>query len=255
VSDAPDKPDPRRSPDLRASDADRDRVSALLRDAAGEGRISLDEVDERLTAVYAAKTYGELAEVTADLPVGDTPHAPAPAEAAGADYSYGGTPTSTVGIGIMGGFQRAGNWTVPRRFTSVTIMGGGEIDLREARFAGRDVTIVAVAIMGGVSVIVPEGAEVNVTGIGIMGGFGDTTSGPSRPGAPRITITGFAFWGGVGAERRPTRAERRDRRESERERRERDRDPHRSDHDRRIAHREQRELERERRRSHRHDHY
>ncbi|HEY3683766.1 MAG TPA: DUF1707 domain-containing protein [Streptosporangiaceae bacterium] len=232
MSDASDKPEPRKSPDLRASDADRDRVAALLRDAAGEGRISLDEVDERLTAVYAAKTYSELAEVTADLPVGDTPRAPAPADAAASGYTYGGTPTSTVGIGILGGFQRKGYWTVPRRFTSVTIMGGGEIDLREARFADRDVTIVAVAIMGGVNVIVPEDAEVNVTGIGIMGGFDHTASGPGRPGAPRITITGFAFWGGVGTERRPTRAQLSDRRAAERDRRELNRNHHHPhDHD------------------------
>jgi hypothetical protein len=62
--------------------------------------------------------------------------------------------------------------------------------------------------MGGVNVIVPPGVEVNVRGIGIMGGFDHTQSGvPGDPGAPRVIVTGLAFWGGVGVERKVTRAE------------------------------------------------
>lgn len=188
-----------RRPDLRASDSDRERVAAVVREAAAEGRIGLDEVDERLSAVFAAKTYGELAEVTADLPATAAPERPAGPSRA---YDYGGAPTSSTGIGILSGFQRQGAWVVPREFTSVTIMGGGEIDLRTARFTERDVTIRVVAIMGGVNIIVPEDAEVHVTGIGIMGGFDSRAAGPGKPGAPRITVTGFAFWGGAGVERR-----------------------------------------------------
>src|SRR5581483_2687406 len=62
---------------LRASDSDRERAAEILRDAAGEGRLGLDELDERLTAVYAAKTYAELEPVLSDLPHA----APAPAPA------------------------------------------------------------------------------------------------------------------------------------------------------------------------------
>jgi len=53
---------------LRASDADRDQVAERLRSAAGEGRIATDELDERLGAAFAARTYAELAAVVADLP-------------------------------------------------------------------------------------------------------------------------------------------------------------------------------------------
>ena len=63
--------DPR---DLRISDADRHRVAEVLREAAGEGRLDLDELDERLEATYAAKTYGDLVPITVDLP--GTPAAP-----------------------------------------------------------------------------------------------------------------------------------------------------------------------------------
>jgi hypothetical protein len=66
-----------------------------------------------------------------------------------------------------------------------------------------------VAIMGGMNVVVPPGVEVVVRGIGIMGGFDHREEGvPADPGAPRVVVTGFAFWGGVGVERKVTRAER-----------------------------------------------
>ncbi|PKK12829.1 DUF1707 domain-containing protein [Thermomonospora sp. CIF 1] len=67
-------PDPR----MRASDADRDRVAEALREHCAVGRITVEELQERLEAVYAAKTYGELAGITADLPEEDLQARPAP---------------------------------------------------------------------------------------------------------------------------------------------------------------------------------
>lgn len=55
-------------PEHRAGDGDRDRVAAVLRDAHAEGRLDIDELTERLDATYRAKTFGELAALTADLP-------------------------------------------------------------------------------------------------------------------------------------------------------------------------------------------
>jgi len=205
MTNLPEGTDPR---ELRASDHDRDRVAEVLREAAGDGRLSLDELDERLGAVYSAKTYGELEPITRDLPIGAAPAPPAVASSARpAAERIGGAPTSSFAVGIMGGFSRKGSWVAPRDFTAVAFWGGGEIDLREARFAEREVTIRAFALMGGVQVIVPEDAEVDVQGIGIMGGFDDRASGPGGPGAPRIVVKGVAFWGGVGVERKPTRSE------------------------------------------------
>ena len=56
-------------PDLRASHADRDRVVDALRIAAGDGRLSAGELDTRLESALSARTFGELAELTADLPI------------------------------------------------------------------------------------------------------------------------------------------------------------------------------------------
>ncbi|AOR34046.1 hypothetical protein BFF78_26000 [Streptomyces fodineus] len=230
-------------PDLRASDRDREQVAEVLRDALAEGRLDMVEFEERLEATYKARTYAELAPITRDLPTAGTAPVPVPVSftketaqsGSWASRIVGGEGTSTGGIAILSGFERKGRWTVPRRFNCFAFMGGGEIDLREANFADREVEINCVAIMGGLQVTVPPGVEVVVRGIGVMGGFEHPRDdGPPDPGAPRVIIGGFAFWGGVGVQRKVTRAERLQLKEQRRQER--------------LEHREQRhELLRERR--------
>ncbi|MEV5519952.1 DUF1707 SHOCT-like domain-containing protein [Streptomyces pseudogriseolus] len=214
------------APDLRASDADREQVAEVLREALAEGRLDMEEFEERLDAVYRARTYGELAPLTRDLPASGAAVAPAVsltkdpvADGGWAGRIVGGddSGTSTWAVAVMSGFQRKGRWTAPRRFNAFAFWGGGEIDLREANFADREVVVNAVAIMGGIDVIVPPGVEVVVRGIGVMGGFDHREEGvPPEPGAPRVIVTGFAFWGGVGVQRKLPRAERQRLREERR---------------------------------------
>jgi hypothetical protein len=204
---------------LRASDTDRDRVAGILREAAAEGRLTMEELDERLDAVYAAKTYAELEPITHDLPYPGTAHVPAPSAAPAGDvHRFGGEPTSSAAIALLGGFSRRGDWVVPKNFTAVAILGGGEIDLREARYAEPVVNIHAVTIMGGIEVIVPEDANVQVTGIGIMGGFDHSVSGTGQPGGPTIVVNGVALMGGVDVKRKPLKKAKRQRLEDEKAR-------------------------------------
>ncbi|MEU6294689.1 DUF1707 domain-containing protein [Streptomyces erythrochromogenes] len=193
-------------PDLRASDADRDRVVERLRDAVAEGRLDMEEFEERLEAAYKSRTYAQLEPLTADLPAAPgaaaaaVPAAPGTAAAAGTAWPgrIGGTGSSALAVAVMSGFQRKGRWTVPARFDAVAFWGGGELDLREADFAQREVVINCVAIMGGIEITVPPGVDVDVRGFGFMGAFDQRDSpGPTEPGAPRVVVTGFAFWGGV----------------------------------------------------------
>jgi Domain of unknown function (DUF1707)/Cell wall-active antibiotics response 4TMS YvqF len=231
MSSSPAVPEPR---NLRASDADRELVANVLREAAGDGRLTMDELDERLDAVYAAKTYAELEPITHDLPDAGTAQAPAPSPAARRDPArFGGTPTSSGAVAILGGFSRKGDWVVPKEFTAFMFMGGGEIDLRDARFSEREVTIHIVAIMGGCEVIVPDDATVYVTGIGILGAFEHTESGGGSPDGPVITINGVAFMGGVDVKRKPTMEASREARQRRLEaRRQRIEDRHHYHHDR-----------------------
>jgi Domain of unknown function (DUF1707)/Cell wall-active antibiotics response 4TMS YvqF len=200
---------------LRASDADRERVADVIRQAAGEGRLTMEELDERLDAVYAAKTYAELEPITRDLPQTPGGAAPAPVPA-GDPQRFGAEPTSHGAFAILGGFSRKGDWVVPEEFTAFAFMGGGEIDLREARYAARTATIHAVTFMGGIEVTVPEDANVRVTGIGIMGAFDHQSGGTGEPGGPTIIVNGVAFMGAVEVKRRPLNKPKREKLDSRR---------------------------------------
>lgn len=201
-------------PPMRASDAERERVAEALREAVAEGRLTMEEFEERLELAYTARTHADLEPLVRDLPVPASMASPAPRPSrapAGADASWaeriGGSATSRWGLAVMGGFQRAGRWVMPRAFTSVVVMGGGEIDLRDARFEERDVVVRCFALMGGISVIVPPDVEVHVNGVGIMGGFDQAATGDGAPEAPRVTVTGLAIWGAVVVERKRRKAD------------------------------------------------
>jgi hypothetical protein len=186
---------------LRVSDAERHQVAELLREAAGEGRLDLDELDARLEATYAARTYADLVPITADLPATAPAGPPARAAAhhvvAGADHERH--------FAVMSGFQRKGTWVVPRELTVVAFMGGAELDLRHASFAAPEVTITVNAIMGGASIVVGPHTRVQMDGIGIMGGYSEPSGlvdADLDPTSPVVRIRGVAIWGGVSVERK-----------------------------------------------------
>ncbi|TXR95701.1 DUF1707 and DUF2154 domain-containing protein [Streptomyces sp. col6] len=212
-------------PEMRASDAERERVAEILREAVAEGRLEMEEFDQRLDSAYKARTHGELEPLVRDLPAAGSPSAsPAVQGRSGSAARWSeriGKPATSGGaFAFWGGFRRRGNWTVGRVFTAFAMWGGGEIDLREADFEDRETVIRCITIMGGIQVTVPPDLNVEVRGIGIMGGFGENARDESvpAPDAPRVRITGFALMGGVGVEHKRSKAEKQRLREAERER-------------------------------------
>ncbi|WP_228447074.1 DUF1707 SHOCT-like domain-containing protein [Streptomyces paludis] len=213
------------APDTRASDAEREQIAERLREAVAEGRLDMLEFEERLDLTYKARTHGELVPLVRDLPAPGTTtdvvgQAGQPARGLAPETATGGwadrigrePATSKGAFAFWGGFTRKGRWTVGRKFTAAVFQAGGDIDLREARFEDRDVVIRCFAIMGGMQVTVPPDMNVEVRGIGLMGGFGEARSSGDveiSPGSPRVIVTGFALMGGVGVERKATEAERR----------------------------------------------
>jgi hypothetical protein len=192
---------------MRVSNDDRERVAQVLHNAMAEGRLTVDELEERLDKVYGAKTFGDLEPLLRDLPVGGRPPTlPMPATPAGPVPSsrIGGRGTSSNAVAIMSGTDRKGVWTVPPTFTSVALMGGVEIDLTSARFEDAETTIQAYAFMGGIEIYVPDDIVVQVNGTGFMGAFENRAQNQAqpRPGAPLVRITGLAVWGGVEVKRR-----------------------------------------------------
>ncbi|GHH32300.1 hypothetical protein HNQ79_003407 [Streptomyces candidus] len=186
----------------------------VLRDAVAEGRLDMEEFDERLGAAYTSRTQGELQLLVRDLPVHGTapPVLPVAGSGAGAQAAtwagrVGVPATSRGAFAFWGGFKRWGTWSVARDFTAFAMWGGGEIDLREARFEDREVVIRCFTIMGGIVVKVPPELTVQVSGIGVMGDFDDKATGEGTPGSPRVRVTGFALMGGVGVERKLRKAD------------------------------------------------
>ncbi|MEU9090091.1 DUF1707 domain-containing protein [Streptomyces sp. NPDC048428] len=200
---------------MRASDSERERIAEILREAVAEGRLQMEEFEHRLDAAYKARTHGELEPLVRDLPAPGGAVAPVvagqPRTGSMARWSdrIGKPATSGGGFALWGGFRRQGNWTVGRVFTAFAMWGGGNIDLREANFEAREVVIRCFTIMGGIQVTVPPDLDVDVRGIGIMGGFGERSRDAEipAPDAPRVRVTGFALMGGVGVERKRSKAE------------------------------------------------
>jgi hypothetical protein len=192
MAGVPERRDPSQ---LRVSDADRHQVAELLRQAAGEGRLDLDELDERLEATFAAKTYADLVPITLDLPVLPHQGTAAPTRST--------TPTQATydsSLALMGSASRTGAWLVPERHTAFSMMGGVDLDLREATFASREVTIVANTIMGAVDIVVDAHTVVVVDGVGLMGSFEqgrDRVEAQLGPDSPVVRVKGFALMGAV----------------------------------------------------------
>ena len=192
---------------MRVSDADREQAADVLREAAGQGRISMDELDERLELAYTAKTYADLAAVTHDLPQAGAELSPV--GGAVPATRIGGTPRNKFSIAILSGARRMGSWVLPQRYVAVAVMGGVELDLREAQFSEPEVTLHAYTLMGGIQITVPEDIDVDVSGIAFMGGFDHDASGSGVPGAPRVKVVGFAMMGGVEVRRKPLKKKQR----------------------------------------------
>jgi hypothetical protein len=199
---------------MRASDADREKVASVLRDAYVEGRLTPIEHEERLAEVYRAATYGDLIPVMRDLPVppgtlalptangiqvAPTGHPSTPAVRSDAGIVVN---TGLAGMGdnslvaIFGGFERKGGWTVPPEVSALCIFGGGELDLTEAVLTSQETVITAVCLFGGLEITVPDGMTVRSEVVGIFGGT-EVPSDSGQPGAPVLVVKGAAIFGGI----------------------------------------------------------
>jgi len=175
---------------VRISDAERNDAVELLRHHCAEGRITLDEFSDRVGGVFEARTTADLELLTRDLPVVATQPSTvaAPRRKKAKQWVFA----------MMSGTMRRGRWRPAETTNALAIMGGVELDLREALLDGPELTIHAIAIMGGIDIVVPEGIRVDVRGLPIMGGFDSRIRDvPVLPGSPIIRVTGWALMGGV----------------------------------------------------------
>lgn len=208
----------------RATDDNRSDTVNELSAALSRGQLTIDEFDERSGQAWSARYTDELlsllidiTDMPGDLPTHMDPRQPAAdgnptsqAVARARSQVTGHQGGSAWSISVLGGAERAGNWPCPSDHTSITVMGGNLVDLREASFESATTNIKAFALMGGIEIIVPEGVRVICDGFGLMGGFGATvdksaTVPPSSlpHDAPVVKVTGLALMGGISVTTKP----------------------------------------------------
>jgi hypothetical protein len=175
-------------PELRASDAERTAVVDRLQAAMAEGRISVEEFTERSAAAHAARTVGDLAPLTRDLP-----------ETGGHSRAVPDLVAERAApvVAVFGGAVRKGRWTPARQETAVAVFGGVELDYRDAALPAGTSQLRAFAVFGGVDVAVPEGVRVEMTGFAVFGGREARGDDAAAPGAPVLRVHAVAVFGGV----------------------------------------------------------
>jgi len=207
-----DSPDPQAAAlAMRASDADRERVAEVLREAYVEGRLSPSEHEERLSAVYAATTFGELVPVLTDLPV-PPGTLPVP-ESRGVELvsHSGGSRALSIrpdlaaqsdgdAVAVFSGFDRKGHWVVPPLLKAVCVFGGGELDFTQAQLTSQVTVIKVRCIFGGLDITVPEGMVVQNSVKAVFGGHSTPEAAESH-GGPVLRIEGAAVFGGIDTHR------------------------------------------------------
>jgi len=205
------------APGVRASDAERDATIERLSAASGDGRLTLDEFSQRMDQASSAVTRAELDRLVADLP----------ADEGGAPGAVAARPAGRTSWHVwpIGGLQIRGPWRMERHVVVVTLLGGANLDLRQAELAAPEVTLTQVSLLGGTSITVPPGVRVDRSGFSVLGGTRmDLGAEQPGPGAPTIHVRSFSLLGGVSIEQsRATRLDdrlerRRDRLDRRRER-------------------------------------
>ncbi len=132
-------------PAVRASDAERERAVAALREHCAEGRLDLEEFSSRVGEVYSARTSGELEKALRELPPLAAPMRRRP---------------KRLTLAVFGDFERKGRWRVPRRTFVLSTFSDVDVDLRHAVVEKPIATVGVFALFGNVDVYVPEGVEV-----------------------------------------------------------------------------------------------
>ncbi|MEV6303525.1 DUF1707 domain-containing protein [Actinoplanes sp. NPDC051861] len=174
----------------RPSDGDRERVAELLQQACGEGRLTLEEFSVRVGAVWSAESESELALVTRDI-------APTPV--------VGSARTVEKIVTVFSQTKRRGRWRLrSRRLGTYTVFGSTKIDLRDVATAEDVIEINGCCVFGELKIIVPQGVEVEVTGVVALSSQETRLAAvPRLPGTPEIRVRVTTWFSNLEIRSRP----------------------------------------------------
>jgi hypothetical protein len=176
---------------IRASDADRERTIALLREHAVEGRLTLEEFTDRMSSATQARTSSELEALARDLP---SPQG---------SVARRRRPTRLL-FSMFSSTEREGRLRIPRWVAGLTVFGNIDLDLRQATLEGDVITIVALGMFGTFDVYVPEGVEVDLHGFALGGHKrANGNDPPAQPGTPLVRVFAVSIFAGMDVWRVP----------------------------------------------------
>lgn len=203
-------------------DAERQVAVDRLCEAFADDRLGVEEFERRVDVAHRAATARELNRLLADLPPASPParrpesEGRAPASEPGPGSGPGVVPATVSGerrptqppetvrstsfvAGVMGGATRKGNWRPARVNYAIGVMGGFDLDFRDAIFPPGVTEVRVFALWGGGDIVVPPDVALEVSAVGLMGGFEEGYDAPSSPGpdAPVLRVTGLAIMGGA----------------------------------------------------------
>ena len=198
------EPEARDAGELRCSDADRERIAEALREAAGEGRLTLSELEERLDATFKARTYADLGPITHDLPA--APH-PVPGTPVSRPQPGRRQPQARGGTRavrrqrittVLGDEKRRGRWEVPATLGVSCFLGEVVLDFTQAIVRHREIVVQIGAVLGSVTLIVPDGIDIRMEpGTSVLGERRHLLTGPITPGGPIYWVRGFVVLGDI----------------------------------------------------------
>lgn len=181
--------------EVRASDTERAATVERLKAAHGEGRLTLDEFSDRIVKAREARTRGSLHTLVADLP------AASQASSAHARTSGGAQGQSAKAplwhIAPIGGWKQRGHWRLDRDIVAISLLGGVDVDLTNAQFGTKEVTLTVLSVLGGTEITVPRDVRVEVEGFSLLGGRDIMNDQPTGIGAPVFRVRVFGLIGGL----------------------------------------------------------
>lgn len=166
--------------------------------------LSVEEFERRVDRAHKAESLDEIGKLLADLPSGDLPVRREDVASNAIERAQASVPASRVKergwmVAALGGVERKGRWIPARQNYAVAVMGGVNLDFREALLPPGETEVWIFTVMGGAEIIVPPGLTVESDGVAILGSFEHTEDSVLNPDpdAPVLRVRGLAVMGGV----------------------------------------------------------
>ena len=182
---------------LRASDADRDAVAEVLHTAYAEGRLTMDEHDDRVSAALAAKTFADLSPLTEDLVLTRPAELVARTNQSSVIVPEGASDEVDAMNVVMSTVNRTGPWRMRAHSISNNFLGTVKLDLSEATFDAPVVEIQTTIVMGTLLLRVPEGTRIKDEATNMMASTTIKEIGTPDPSMPLIVIRGSNIMGDI----------------------------------------------------------